>query len=795
MATATFHRTALPLMGAPVTRNGPAPTAGPAGPQAPLPSGPEQWTNCSLRMENDVAWVTIDVPGAKVNMLSSAVMADLSQVVDALAKRAARVAVFRSAKTDVFIAGADLQELRNIRSPDDARAKAKAGQDLFDRVAGLRMITIALIDGACLGGGLEFALACKHRIVTDAPKTSLGLPEVTLGILPGWGGTQRLPRRIGLLAAMDMILNGKPVDGKKAYKLGLADLVVAREFLDELPAFITKLDAAKSNQLLDRTRPHGLAAVMEWLMTGNPLGKALIFAKTRKILAAKAAGMDAPPTALDVIKRTWSGRGPRSVPGLKLLTESEGFSSLAGSEASRCLVDSFLAGESLKKEWAPAKGTKLPEITQAGVLGAGVMGGGIAWLCANFGLSVRLKDLTWAALGKGWKAADACNRALVKLRKMTPNEASMRMQRISGAVDWRGFSGCDAVIEAVIEDLAVKRKVLADLETRIAPTALIASNTSSLSIAAMASALKNPERFVGLHFFNPVNRMPLVEVVAGAATSTGTVQAAVGLARRLGKTPVVVQDCPGFLVNRILLPYLNEAAFLIGEGADPLMLDVALKEFGMPMGPCALIDAIGIDTGAKVVHLLEQGYGERMAAAPLLGHLAAQPGMLGTKGGKGFLLYKDGKEDGPNPEIPHIIGELRRHLKMEVRFPTRREMVERCILAMVNESARCLSEGVVGRAAWLDLAMLMGTGFPAWRGGPLHYADSLGARAVVERLRALEAEHGARFAPAPILIAMAQRGGMQFGDLPAVLPAELVSPSSVMPAATAMAPAPVASAT
>jgi 3-hydroxyacyl-CoA dehydrogenase/enoyl-CoA hydratase/3-hydroxybutyryl-CoA epimerase len=740
-----------------------------------------------LRWEGEVAVVTFDVPGAKVNMLSAAVMADIARALDALEDRVPSAAVFRSAKPDVFIAGADLSELRGIGTPADAREKAHAGQALFDRVAKLPCATIAVIDGACLGGGLEFALACRHRLVTDAPKTQLGLPEVTLGIIPGWGGTQRLPRLLGLLAGMDLILNGKPVDGRKAFKLGLADAVVAREFLDiELPAFIARcLDPAERAKMGGRVRPRGMAAVMEKVLTGNPLGRMVVYGKARKLLAVKARGMPAPVVALEVIAKTWGGRGSRVVPALGLLSEQEGFAGLAGTEASRCLVDSFLAGESLKKEWSPAKGAALPAVKQVGVLGAGVMGGGIAWLCAHHDLPVRLKDLTWDALAKGWKAADGCNRALIGLRKLTANEAALRMQRISGTVDWRGYHGCDAVIEAVVEDLGIKRKVLADLETRVAPGALIASNTSSLSIAAMASAMARPGRFVGLHFFNPVNRMPLVEVVAGPATSPETVQRAVALARKLGKTPVVVQDCPGFLVNRILLPYLNEAAFLLQDGADPCVLDHVIEGFGMPMGPCALIDAIGIDTGAKVVHLLEAGYGERMAAAPLLGHLAAQPGMLGAKGGKGFLVYEHGKAVGPNPEIAHLLGDLRRHLKAEVSHPGAQEMVERCMLAMVNEAARCLAEGVVGRAAWLDLAMVLGTGFPPWRGGPLHYADALGARTVVERLRALEQRFGARFAPAPLLIAVAQRGGARICDLPAPLPAELAAPSSVLSAAPA----------
>ncbi|MBA2480996.1 MAG: fatty-acid oxidation protein subunit alpha, partial [Planctomycetes bacterium] len=421
----------------------------------------------------------------------------------------------------------------------------------------------------------------------------------------------------------------------------------------------------------------------------------------------------------------------------------------------KCLVDCFFAGEALKK----ADGGKrdAPPVKQAAVLGAGVMGGGIAWLFASNDISVRVKDITWEAVAKAFHTANDYNRQLVKIRKLKEGEASVRMHRISGAIDFKGMAHVDVVVEAVVESMEVKKKVFAELEGHVRPDTVIASNTSSLSITEMATALAKPERFVGMHFFNPVNRMPLVEVIPGSASSPEAVAMIVTLARRCGKTAVVVKDCPGFLVNRILLPYMNEAAWILQEGGDPEAMDRAIYRFGMPMGPFTLTDEVGIDVGTKVAKILAVGYGERMKVAPVLEFIAHDLKLLGAKAKRGFYIH-DNDSKRINPEIATGVKQVRDKLGITPRAIAPDEVVDRCMLTTINESARCIEEHVIAKPAFLDLAMVMGTGFPPQRGGPLHYADQLGINVVVDRLKRLQERHGERFKPADLLVGMAARG-------------------------------------
>ncbi len=704
-----------------------------------------------------VGKVVFDLPGEKVNKFSASVILELGDLLDALAKRAdIKVLAFVSGKPDVFIAGADIRELQNITIAADAVAKARAGQLLFQRVHDLPFPTIAVIDGACLGGGCEFALACSFRLATDAEKTSIGLPEVTLGILPGWGGTQRLPRLVGPKQALDMILAGKPLNGPKAFKAGLADACVARAFLDiELPRFIARCLTSEGRDALRANRkPHGTSKMLE----GNPFGRMLLYRGARKLLRKKSRGMPAPFKALEVVRQTYGG-------GIEagLQREAEAFSELAPTSECKCLIDCFFASEALKKIEAPKSGSDPAKaMTSAAVLGAGVMGGGIAWLFADRDLAVRVKDISWDAVAKAFHTANEYNRALVKIRKLKEGDASVRMQRISGTVDFNGFRHADVIVEAVVEDMGVKKKVLAELENHVRDEAFIASNTSSLSIGEMGRALRHPERFVGMHFFNPVNRMPLVEVIPGAASSPEAVAAIVALSRRLGKTAVVVKDCPGFLVNRILLPYMNEAAWMLQEGGDLELIDKVMYRFGMPMGPFTLTDEVGIDVGAKVAKILAMGYGERMNVAPVLEHISHDLKLLGAKAKRGFYLHQDKGRRVPNPEISPAVKSVRDKLGVTPRALTPEEILDRCMLTMVNESARCLEEKVIAKPAFLDLAMVMGTGFPPQRGGPLHYADQLGVKTVVDRLRRLQDRHGMRFKPSELLVGMAARGDRFF---------------------------------
>ena len=693
----------------------------------------------TLTIHDRIARLVFDLPGEKVNKLSAAVMAELRSHLEDLHRRAseADVLVITSAKPDVFIAGADITELAAIATLDIAVDKAREGQEVFQRLADLPMPSLAVIDGACLGGGMELALACTQRVVSDAPKVRLGLPEVTLGIIPGWGGTQRLPLLIGLPAAVDLIASGRMIDGKAAKKMGLADYFISRSFLgDEVPAIVARL-AAKP------PKPRTLPALQAMLLH-HPF-RTLVCAQAQKEVLKKTKGlMPAPLAAIEVLNLT----GGDFANGLMI--EAQAFAHLAPTVTCHNLIDAFFASEEVKKPTVPAAPPK-----QVGVLGAGIMGGGIAWAVAGAGIPVRLRDLTWDAVAKGLKTAGQYDQELVKRRKLTPQEASLRAHRISGTLDTgpqSGFMACDLVIEAVVEDLGIKRKVLAQVESAVRPDTVLASNTSSLSIAAMAEGLQRPGRLVGLHFFNPVNRMPLVEVVAGPRSDPDAVARAAACARALGKTVVQVRDCPGFLVNRILLPYLNEAARILEEGGDVTAIDGVITRFGMPMGPFTLADEVGLDVGYKVSRILFQGYGERHAVAESIRMVYEDLHLTGTKGGAGFFLHQ-GKHTAPNPAIRGALARLNRpHHLITVE-----EIEERCLLTMVNEAARCIEEDIVASPAQLDLAMLMGTGFPPSKGGPLHYADALGLPAVVDRLDRLAQRHGSRFIPAPILRDLAAR--------------------------------------
>lgn len=698
----------------------------------------------TVTIVDGIANLVFDLPGEKVNKFTAAVMDELDGLIAGFERRDdLKTIVITSGKPDMFIAGADISEIKGLTTVEHALAKARRGQDVFERLSRLaatkQIPIVAVIDGPCLGGGMELALACTHRVVTDADKTKLALPEVTLGIIPGWGGTQRLPRLIGLPASLDLILSGRQVAGAKAFKMGLADACIARAFLaEDLPRFLARLKTYTRLPLARSVR-----------MMAAPGFRSLVMRSAHKEVMRKTHGlMPAPLGALEVLGRTC---GTSLTAGLKI--EAEVFSRLAVTSVCHNLVDAFFANEDVKK----SGGRPSHPVAAAGVLGAGIMGGGIAWAFAAAGIPVRMKDLKWEAVAKGLQQAATYDAALMKLRKLTPGEHSMRMHRIAGTLDFTAFDRMDLVVEAVVEDLAIKRSVLAGCEKFIRPDCVLATNTSSLSVAAMATALTHPERFVGMHFFNPVNRMPLVEIIAGPGSSPEAVQLAAATARALGKTVVVVRDCPGFLVNRILLPYLNEAARTVEDGAGVEQVERVISHFGMPMGPFTLTDEVGIDVGYKVAKVLNHGYGDRHAVADLLTCMHEELHLKGTKGGRGFYIH-EGRHSVLNPEIDQAVLRIQAAPHRTPHAVSDGEILDRCLLTMVNESARCIEEGVVAKASHLDLAMLMGTGFPPSRGGPLHYAQSLGLPTVVERLKRLEATYGSRFAPSAWLVEHARSG-------------------------------------
>lgn len=690
-----------------------------------------------LTVADGVAQLLFDTPDEKVNTFSEARLRELERILAELDGRPdIKALVVRSAKKDVFVAGADIKEFASLGDPDRARAAARLGQTVFQRLADLPYPTFAVIDGACAGGGCEFALACDFRIATDNPKTRIGLPEVNLGILPGWGGTQRLPRLVGFSKALEMVLGAKMLDARKAHKAGLVDRVCAAPFLTEtVKKFVgERLPGGKSRAGLGRR-----ASPLQKILDGTMAGRWLVSRKARSAVMAKTGGnLPGPLLALDLMAA--AAAGTRLEDGL--LREAEAFSGLPGTSQSRSLVRTFFATEEARKA-AVSPNAKPEKIETAGVLGAGIMGGGIAWAFSAAGLHVRMRDLNADALGRGYGAAMDANRRLAKKGRLAETELRLRMHRIEGTLGWEGYDACGLVVEAVLEDLDVKRKVLAEAESHVGPDCVIATNTSSLRLSDMESALRHPERFVGLHFFNPVPMMPLVEVVRGPSSSPEAVEAAMRFARSLGKTPILVGDCAGFLVNRILLPYVNEAAKILAEGSDIATIDRLVREHGMPMGPFQLADAVGIDVGYKVAKVLHHAYGERMSVSPLLAEVHDGLKLRGDKAGEGFWIGR-GKDRRPNPKVAEL-AEAKRGGEGR-RIPSE-EILDRCLLTMVGESARCLQEGVVASGSLLDLAMVMGTGYPAWRGGPVQEGRTRGAAAIRVRLDELAGTLGERFAP------------------------------------------------
>jgi len=733
--------------------------------------------------ERGWARITFDQPESKVNILTSALLSELADHLDRLAagegaytaerngSRAARradsgpsvpsdspgtprvqVLIFDSAKPGCFLAGADINEISDLSSAGQTEEKVALGQEVMNRIEDLPFPTLCIIDGVCLGGGLELALACTYRIVTDDPKTRLGLPEVSLGIIPGFGGTQRLPRLVGPKQALTMILTGKPVDAKTAQRIGLADALYPREFLSEKrAAFLAGVLAPGGSRELLARRPPGVGFLLE----RNPIGRAILYRRSRaEVVKRSGRHYPAPLAAIEVIRHTYRPSRPdlrgrsanRHARARGLSLERRTFASLHPGPVSRNLLGLFLTSEALKKE--RGSGTSRT-IAAAGVLGAGVMGGGIAWLFASNQIPVRMKDIAWEAIGKGFSSASQAFGELVKRRRLEARVADLAMHRITGTIDFSGFASLDLVIEAIVEKVAVKRQALAELESHVREDALLATNTSSLSVSEIAEGLAHPERFAGMHFFNPVNRMPLVEIIPGERTSAETVTALVAMAKRLGKTAVVVRDRPGFLVNRVLLAYLGEAALLLERGVDFLLIDRILVEFGMPMGPFTLIDEVGHDVAFEVAKVLSAAYGERIPLPKALGTLYEEHHLLGKKGGAGFYLYK-GKAKRPNGAVRALFPAKRRMNPDEIR--------DRLLLAMVNEAARCLEEGIVERPDYLDMAFILGVGFPPFRGGILRYADDYGPARVVERLEQLRGSSGERFAPAPLLTRIAKEG-------------------------------------
>lgn len=694
----------------------------------------------ALRVEiiDDIAIVTIDLPGEKVNILKSEVMTSLEGHLEQFKADASilKGLVIVSGKKNSFIAGADISIIERISSQAEAVDLAQRGQQVFAKLAALPFPTVAAIHGSCLGGGTELALACSYRIATDDPHTFLGLPETQLGIIPGFGGTLRLPQVVGIVEALRMITTGAKVFSKKALRNGLVDEVVPKEHL---------LAAAKHHVLNPQAKRHpsgGRLSAFLKLLEKTSVWRRLVFHKARQ--AAKRKTGDHYPAIFAAIEAVEYGVDHGMVQGLQ--NEARLLGEMAVTDVSKNLLHVFR----LQEKFSHVDTTPSRDFSRIGVVGAGVMGGGIVTLITEHGMQARLIN----------RSAKGIGLALGTLSKIIAKKKRKGIYS-AGTVDWikaqvtydteiRGMRTIDAIIEAVVERMDVKKSILAKIAEAVPDDTLLLSNTSSLSISELAEAVPDPTRVAGLHFFNPVDRMQLVEVIFGEKSSEETIQKTMALAKRFGKIPVLVKDSPGFLVNRLLMLYLNEAAHMLEAGVPIEKIDKALTDYGMPMGPFKLLDMVGLDIAAHVVEILHQGFGDRMKPSPLL-PLMYNGGQLGRKSGKGFYLYGSKGDEIVDPEIYKIL-----MLKKNEQDKTADDhIVDRLILPMINEAAYCLAEGVVKKPDEIDTAMIFGAGFPPYTGGLLRYADTEGIRIIVDKLEKLSASVGERFGPAELLSSMA----------------------------------------
>ena len=686
-------------------------------------------SNIILEINQNIATLTFDLQNEKINKLSFEILKEFKEILNTIENDSSiKALVIDSAKKNIFIAGADIKEIEKLKDEKEVYEALMEVHEIFNKLENLTIPTIAYINGACMGGGLELALACKYRVLSTNEKTKLAFPEIKLGIFPGFAGTIRAPKLIGLVNALDLILTGKTIDAKKAYKIGLADMIfddAQKEFM--LEGFIKK---AIYGILKKRVGFH--------ILNYAPLNE-IIFNKALKGLEAKVnKDFKAPYKALEVIKATINKELEDAIK-----IEAKEFSKLAVSKESKNMIKLFFLFEKLNKNYTK---TSNP-ISNAIVLGNGVMGKGIIWLFSKYLDDVRIKIRDISQANEIIKDVSKIYDYLVKTRKMTKNQAEFKLNKISYTQDFIGFKNFDFIIEAIVEDENIKKQTYKEIENVANENTIIATNTSSISIEKLSSEVKNKENFLGVHFFNPVNLMPLVEVIPNSNTSKETINKVFELLISCGKTPILVGDCAGFIVNRILLPYMNEAAFILQQGSKIEKIDNIIKDFGMPMGPFTLADTVGVDIGYKVATILNESYGSRMPIASIIEKMYNAK-LLGEKTKAGFYEYA-GRDTYPNSHVTSMLENNNKIIEDE-------EIVQRCIYIMINEASRCLEENIVTDASIIDFAMISGTGFPAYKGGLLSYANEIGLKNILESLRKFEKEFGSRFTPSNLLVKLVE---------------------------------------
>ncbi|RBO83900.1 fatty acid oxidation complex subunit alpha FadB [Marinomonas aquiplantarum] len=666
-----------------------------------------------------VATVTLDLAGESVNKFNSLTLSELAKAVDVLKQTDDLKGVVIASAKDVFVVGADITEFTSWfkLSDEDLTDKLRDAHNIFNDISNLPCPTVAAINGIALGGGMELVLSCDYRVMADSAK--IGLPETQLGIYPGWGGTVRLPRLIGVDNACEWICGGAQKRSADAMKDGAVDAVVSA---DKVQGSARHLIQQVIDGKLDyKARREELRAPMEF----TPIEKMMIFESVRGVVGAKAGKhYPAPMAAIKTMEKGISQSMEKAIE-----TEIKGFIKLAKGPVAKSLVNLFLSDQAIKKTAGKVSKGATP-VKQAAVLGAGIMGGGVAYQSASKGTPIIMKDIRQEALDLGLSEANKLFNGQVERGRLTTDKALKAMNGITPALSYGEFEHVDLVVEAVVENVKIKQSVLAEVEGKIADDAILTSNTSTISITELAKALKRPENFCGMHFFNPVHRMPLVEVIRGEKTSDEAIAKTVAYAQAMGKTPVVVNDCPGFLVNRVLFPYFAGFSLMMQEGADFQVVDKTMERFGWPMGPAYLLDVVGVDTAYHADQVMADGFPDRMKhegknAVDRLFELER----FGQKNGKGFYAYEPDRKGKPKKIFNEEINELLAPVVTSKTELSEDDIIARMMIPLCIETVRCLEENIVSSAAEADMGLIYGIGFPPYLGGALHYLDQMGLQA------------------------------------------------------------------
>lgn len=695
-----------------------------------------------VKFKNKAAILTLNQPDSKVNTLNEALINSFSEFLDSIEKDPEiRGAVIISGKENNFIAGADIEMFRARETAGELKELSRQGHSVLDRMEVFPKPVVAAVHGSCVGGGLELALACSYRIASNHPRTAFSLPEVQLGILPGTGGTQRLPRLVGIQKALEYMLTGKNIYAKQAKRIGLADELVHRHALETAAVkAVLKLSEKGGFKRKDRR------SFTEKLLEGNAAGRALIFSQAVKKVKHQTRGnYPAPPKIIEAVKYGYKHGKKKG-----LLYESELFGELGVTPESRELVNLFFRMNDAKKN--PLQHLVRP-VQNAAVLGAGLMGAGIADVSINrAGMNVLLKDRDLEAAARGekaiWKALD--NK--VKKKIISKFERDKTASQVTGTASYEGFGKADLVIEAVFEDLSLKQKMVAETEAVTRSDCIFATNTSSLPIAKVAEKAERPQNIIGMHYFSPVPKMPLLEIITTPQTADWVTATAFDVGVRQGKTVIVVKDGPGFYTTRILAPYINEALLMLEEGAAVDFIDNAMKDFGFPVGPLALLDEVGFDVGAHVAETMKPLFSARGAKSSDKAQSLVDAGFAGRKNGKGFYTYGTGKKKTVNTEIYSVFGGAVR------KNPEKMTVCLRVAYMMINEAVYCLQENIIRSAEDGDIGAVMGLGFPPFTGGPFRYIHNLGVQEFVKQMKEFEKRYGPRFRPAPLAEKAAAEG-------------------------------------